>query len=168
MKRGADVRASGDRPFEIQERVAAGASAREAIQPGHAIRIFTGAPMPAGADTVYMQEDDEDAEDGPVLLPTGLARGANVRLAGEDIPQGSIALPAGRRIRRVAVFSTGNDVSAPGEERTASQLFDSNRTMLNALLGRLVCEVIDLGILRDDRAALAAALKRAAQSCVLF
>src|SRR3569623_181026 len=187
--RGEDVPASGDRPFEIQERVAAGASAREAIQPGHAIRIFTGAPMPAGADTVYMQEDVEVAEDGAVLLPSGLARGANVRLAGEDIPQGSIALPKGRRMRpqdvalaaalgltelavrrqlRVAVFSTGNEVVAPGEVRTASQLFDSNRTMLIAMLGRLGCEVIDLGILRDDRAALAAALKRAAQSCDLI
>ena len=68
--RGEDVPASGERAFEIQDRVAAGASAREAIQPGHAIRIFTGAPMPVGADTVYMQEDVEVAEDGTVLLGT--------------------------------------------------------------------------------------------------
>jgi molybdopterin molybdotransferase len=187
--RGEDVPASGERAFEIQDRVAAGASAREAIQPGHAIRIFTGAPMPVGADTVYMQEDVEIAEDGTVLLPSGLARGANVRLAGEDIPQGSVALPKGRRMRpqdvalaaalgltelavrrkpRVAVFSTGNEVVAPGEERTAAQLFDSNRTMLSAMLRRLGCEVIDLGILRDDQAALAAALKQAAQNCDLI
>jgi molybdopterin molybdotransferase len=187
--RGEDVPASGERAFEIQDRVAAGASAREAIQPGHAIRIFTGAPMPVGADTVYMQEDVGVAEDGTVLLPSGLARGANVRLAGEDIPQGSVALPKGRRMRpqdvalaaalgltelavrrkpRVAVFSTGNEVVAPGEERTAAQLFDSNRTMLSAMLRRLGCEVIDLGILRDDQAALAAALKQAAQNCDLI
>jgi molybdopterin molybdotransferase len=187
--RGEDVPASNARAFEIQDRVAAGASAREAIQPGHAIRIFTGAPMPAGADTVYMQEDVELAEDGIVLLPSGLARGANVRLAGEDIPQGSIALPKGRRMRpqdvalaaalgltelavrrkpRVAVFSTGNEVVAPGEKRTAAQLFDSNRIMLSAMLRRLGCEVIDLGILRDDRVALAAALKQAAQNCDLI
>jgi molybdopterin molybdotransferase len=187
--RGEDVPASNARAFEIQDRVAAGASAREAIQPGHAIRIFTGAPMPAGADTVYMQEDVELAEDGTVLLPSGLARGANVRLAGEDIPQGSIALPKGRRMRpqdvalaaalgltelavrrkpRVAVFSTGNEVVAPGEKRTAAQLFDSNRIMLSAMLRRLGCEVIDLGILRDDRVALAAALKQAAQNCDLI
>ena len=145
--------------------------------------------MPVGADTVYMQEDVEIAEDGTVLLPSGLARGANVRLAGEDIPQGSVALPKGRRMRpqdvalaaalgltelavrrkpRVAVFSTGNEVVAPGEERTAAQLFDSNRTMLSAMLRRLGCEVIDLGILRDDQAALAAALKQAAQNCDLI
>jgi molybdopterin molybdotransferase len=145
--------------------------------------------MPVGADTVYMQEDVGVAEDGTVLLPSGLARGANVRLAGEDIPQGSVALPKGRRMRpqdvalaaalgltelavrrkpRVAVFSTGNEVVAPGEERTAAQLFDSNRTMLSAMLRRLGCEVIDLGILRDDQAALAAALKQAAQNCDLI
>src|SRR3569623_239606 len=113
--RGEDVPASGDRPFEIQERVAAGASAREAIQPGHAIRIFTGAPMPAGADTVYMQEDVEVAEDGALAAALGLTE------------------LAVRRQLRVAVFSTGNEVVAPGEERTASQLFDSNRTMLHAM-----------------------------------
>jgi molybdopterin molybdotransferase len=187
--RGEDIPAGGERAFEIQDRVAAGASAREAIQPGHAIRIFTGAPMPVGADTVYMQEDVEVAQDGAVLLPSGLARGANVRLAGEDIPQGSIALPNGRRMRpqdvalaaalgltelavrrrpRVAVFSTGDEVVAPGEERAAAQLFDSNRIMLSAMLRRLCCEVIDLGILRDDQAALAAALKQAAQNCDLI
>jgi molybdopterin molybdotransferase len=68
----------------------------------------------------------------------------------------------------VAVFSTGNEVVAPGEKRTASQLFDSNRTMLSAMLRRLGCEVMDLGILRDDRVALAAALKQAARDCDLI
>ena len=187
--RGEDVPGSKARAFKVQDRVAAGASAREAIQPGQAIRIFTGAPMPAGADTVYMQEDAELAEDGTVLLPSGLARGANVRLAGEDIPQGSIALSKGhlmrpqdvalaaalgltglvvRRCPRVAVFSTGNEVVAPGEKRTASQLFDSNRAMLSAMLRRLGCEVVDLGILRDNRATLATALKQAARDCDLI
>lgn len=187
--RGEDVPGSKARAFKVQDRVAAGASAREAIQPGQAIRIFTGAPMPAGADTVYMQEDAELAEDGTVLLPSGLARGANVRLAGEDIPQGSIALSKGhlmrpqdvalaaalgltglvvRRCPRVAVLSTGNEVVAPGEKRTASQLFDSNRAMLSAMLRRLGCEVVDLGILRDNRATLATALKQAARDCDLI
>lgn len=187
--RGEDVPGSKARTFKVQDRVAAGASAREAIQPGQAIRIFTGAPMPAGADTVYMQEDAELAEDGTVLLPSGLARGANVRLAGEDIPQGSIALSKGhlmrpqdvalaaalgltglvmRRCPRVAVFSTGNEVVAPGEKRTASQLFDSNRAMLSAMLRRLGCEVVDLGILPDNRATLATALKQAARDCDLI
>ena len=187
--RGEDVPVSGAHAFKIQDRVAAGARARAAIQSGHAIRIFTGAPMPAGADTVYMQEDVEVAGDGAVLLPSGLARGANVRLAGEDIAQGSVALPKGRRMRpqdvalaaalgltelavrrlpRVAVFSTGNEVVAPGETRTDAQLFDSNRVMMSAMLRRLGCEVIDLGILRDDQVALTAALKQAAQNCDLI
>jgi len=186
--RGEDIPARDARAFAVQDRVAAGASARSAIQPGHVIRIFTGAPMPPGADTVYMQEDVEVAEDGSVLLPPGLARGANVRLAGEDVRQGSIALPDGCCMRpqhvalaaalgltgltvhrrpRVAVFSTGNEVVEPGETRTAAQLFDSNRVMLSAMLRRLGCEVVDLGILRDDRAAFAAALKQAARSCDL-
>jgi molybdopterin molybdotransferase len=187
--RGEEIPSGAARAFTVQDRVAAGASAREAIRPGHAIRIFTGAPVPDGADTVYMQEDVELAEDGAVLLPSGLARGANVRLAGEDISRGSIALPKGLRLRpqdvalaaalgltglevrrrpRVTIFSTGNEVVAPGEERTAAQLFDSNRTMLSAMLRRLGCEVIDLGILRDDQAALATALKQAAQNCDLI
>jgi len=187
--RGMDVPLSGEQAFKVQDRVAAGASAGEEIRPGQAIRIFTGAPMPAGGDTVYMQEDVQAADDGTVLLPSGLARGANVRLTGEDIPRGSIALPKGQQMRpqdvalaaalglteltvrrrpRVAVFSTGNEVVAPGEERTAAQLFDSNRTMLSAMLRRIGCEVMDLGILRDDQAALAAALKQAAQNCDLI
>ncbi|EKS28808.1 Molybdopterin molybdenumtransferase [Afipia felis] len=186
--RGEDVPVGGEREFKVQNRVTAGAIANEVIRPGHVIRIFTGAPMPPGADTVYMQEDVE-VGDGTVLLPPGLEPGANVRLAGEDISQGSIALSKGKRMRpqdvalaaalgltelavrrrpRVAVFSTGNEVVAPGEERAAAQLFDSNRTMLSAMLLRLGCEVMDLGILRDDRAMLAAALKQAAQRCDLI
>ncbi|MBN9603425.1 MAG: molybdopterin molybdotransferase MoeA [Afipia felis] len=186
--RGEDVPVGGACEFRVQNRVTAGAIANEVIRPGHAIRIFTGAPMPPGADTVYMQEDVEIG-DGIVVLPPGLEPGANVRLAGEDILQGSIALSKGKRMRpqdvalaaalglteltvrrrpRVAVFSTGNEVVSPGEERTAAQLFDSNRTMLRAMLLRLGCDVMDLGILRDDRATLAAGLKQAAQGCDLI
>lgn len=187
--RGEEIPSGTARAFTVQDRVAAGASAREAIRPGHAIRIFTGAPMPDGADTVYMQEDAELTEDGFVLLPSGLARGANVRLAGEDIAQGSSALLRGQRLRpqdvalaaalgltsltvrrrpRVTIFSTGNEVVTPGEKRNPAQLFDSNSAMLSAMLRRLGCDVMDLGILRDDRTALAAALKQAAQDCDLI
>ena len=148
--------------------------------PGQAVRIFTGAPMPDGADTVFMQEDVRVDDDGKVVLPAGLKPGANVRPAGEDIPSGHAALEAGLRLRpqdvalaaafgltqldvirriRVAVFSTGNELVSPGERRAAAQLFDSNRFMLMAMLRRLGCEVGDLGILRDDRASLAAALE---------
>jgi molybdopterin molybdotransferase len=169
--------------FSVTGRIAAGASASESIQPGHAMRIFTGAPMPEGADTVFMQEDVQLADDGSVILPAGLKPGANVRPAGEDIPIGHAALAAGLRLRpqhvalaaafgltrldvvrriRVAVFSTGDELVSPGDKRAPAQLFDSNRFMLMAMLKRIGCEVSDLGILRDARAPLSAALQKAA------
>jgi len=174
----------GDMPcsFPLAGRVQAGAAAR-AAEPGHAVRIFTGAPMPAGTDTVFMQEDVSIDDTGRVVLPAGLKPGANVRPAGEDIPQGSVALQAGQRLRpqdvalgaafgltelevvrrlRVAVFSTGDELASPGTMRAGPQLFDSNRFMLMAMLRRLGCEVSDLGILRDDRASLARGLKQEA------
>jgi molybdopterin molybdotransferase len=181
--RSRDLPQQGEAAFPVAGRVQAGASAGEAIRPGHAVRIFTGAPMPDGADTVFMQEDVRVDQDGRVVLPHGLKPGANVRPAGEDIPAGHAALKAGRRLRpqdvalaaafgltrvdvtrriRVAVFSTGNELVSPGGPRTAAQLYDSNRFMLLAMLRRLGCEVSDLGILRDERVALADGLKNVA------
>jgi molybdopterin molybdotransferase len=171
-----------ERAFPVSGRVAAGGSAQQ-MQPGHAVRIFTGAPMPEGADTVFMQEDVRIDDQGHVVLPSGLKVGANVRPAGEDIPQGHVALTAGQRLRpqdialaaafgltgldvirriRVAVFSTGDELASPGTPRATAQLFDSNRFMLIAMLKRLGCEVSDLGILRDEREPLAQALKQVA------
>jgi molybdopterin molybdotransferase len=179
---GSDLPRDKERTFPIDGRVAAGASA-QAARPGHAVRIFTGAPMPGGTDTVFMQEDVRVDDNGHVVLPSGLKVGANVRPAGEDIPQGQLALKAGQRMRpqdvalaaafglteleairpiRVAVFSTGDELASPGTPRAAAQLFDSNRFMLIAMLKRLGCEVSDLGILRDEREPLAQALKRVA------
>jgi molybdopterin molybdotransferase len=180
----ADLPKDAPRAFVVSQRIQAGARA-EPMAPGTIARIFTGAPMPAGADTVFMQEDVELQADGRVLLPTGLKPGANMRPAGEDVARGALAMAAGTRLRpqhvalaaalgltqidvrrriRVAVFSTGNEVVAPGAPRDEAQLFDSNRFMLAALLRRLGCEISDLGILRDDRAALASALTDAAQA----
>jgi len=168
--------------FPVLGRVQAGASADDALKARHAVRIFTGAPMPDGADTVFMQEDVR-VEGGKVVLPAGLKPGANVRPAGEDIPLGHAALKAGQRLRpqdvalvaafglthidvrrriRVAVFSTGNELVSPGGARAAPQLFDSNRFMLMAMLRRLGCEVSALGIFSDEPNALADALKRVA------
>jgi molybdopterin molybdotransferase len=181
--RGGDLPLTEEQAFPVTGRVQAGASAQAPVKPGHAVRIFTGAPMPEGADTVFMQEDVRIDEAGRVVLPKGLKAGANVRPAGEDIVTGTPALPAGQRLRpqdvalaaafgltrievrrriRVAVFSTGNELVSPGAPRAAAQLFDSNRFMLMAMLARLGCEVSDLGILRDDRASLASALKQVA------
>ncbi|KWV59249.1 molybdopterin biosynthesis protein MoeA [Bradyrhizobium macuxiense] len=180
--------ASGDLPqtdacaFPLSGRLPAGASAQAALKRGEATRIFTGAPMPDGADTVFMQEDVH-LDNGKVVLPAGLKPGANVRPAGEDIPLGHVALQAGQRLRpqdvalaaafgltdlsvvrrlRVAVFSTGDELVSPGEHRAAAQLFDSNRFMLMAMLRRLGCEISDLGILRDEPTALASALRNVA------
>jgi molybdopterin molybdotransferase len=177
-----DLPQGKEQRFPVTGRVQAGASAPAPLKPGHAMRIFTGAPMPEGADTVFMQEDVR-LEDGNIVVPAGLRRGANVRPAGEDIPLDHVALKAGQRLRpqdvalaaalgltkiearrriRVAVFSTGNELVSPGEKRAAAQLFDSNRFMLMAMLARLRCEVADFGILRDERASLASALKKVA------
>ena len=183
--RGSDLPRQNEQAFAVTGRVQAGASAQAPIEPGHAVRIFTGAPMPGGADTVFMQEDVRLDEAGRVVLPAGLKAGANVRPAGEDIPLGHAALKAGHRLRpqdvalaaafglteidvcrriRVAVFSTGNELVSPGSARGAAQLFDSNRVMLMAMLARLGCVVSDLGIIRDDRASLAAGLRKVADA----
>jgi molybdopterin molybdotransferase len=183
--RSRDLPPREERAFAVTGRVQAGASASQAIRPNHAMRIFTGAPMPEGADTVFMQEDVRIDEAGRLVVPAGLKPGANVRPEGEDIAVGSSALAAGQRLRpqdvalaaafglthvevrrriRVAVFSTGNELVSPGAPRAAAQLFDSNRFMLMAMLARLGCEVSDLGILRDDRASLAHGLKTVADS----
>ncbi len=181
--RHADLAPEGETLLPVGGRVAAGGSLGRPIRPGEAIRIFTGAPMPEGADTVFMQEDAEALPDGRVRLPPGLARGANARAAGEDVAAGSVILRAGRRLRpqdvglaasigvtslevrrplRVAVFSTGNEIAEPGTPLGPGRLYDSNRFTLGALLRGLGCAVTDLGILPDRRDAVASALRDAA------
>jgi molybdopterin molybdotransferase len=166
----------------VADRVAAGHTARASVRPKQAVRIFTGAPMPRGADTVFMQEDAH-VDGAHVVLPPGLRAGANLRHAGEDVAAGSIALAAGTRmtpadvalaaalgvaavtVRRrvkVALFSTGDEVTEPGAARPAARIFDANRPMLAALLHDFPATVTDLGILRDDPVALADALAMAA------
>ncbi len=179
----ADLSAGVERALPVSGRIAAGAAAMPSLQAGHAIRIFTGAPMPAGADTVFMQEDVRVDEAGRAVVPFGLRPGANVRAAGEDVAADHVALRAGSRLRpqevalaaalgqvrlavrrriRVGVASTGDEVVSPGAPRGAAQLFDSNRFMLMALLERLGCEVDDLGILPDDQSRIVDGLKAAA------
>ena len=181
--RSSDLPQETERAFAVSGRIQAGSRGSIAIAAGEAIRIFTGAPMPAGSGTVFMQEDVRIDQAGLVVLPPGLKVGANVRPAGEDVLEGYAVLPAGRLLRpqeialiaalgmtrvetrrrlRIAIFSTGDELVSPGTPRGAAQLFDSNRIMLTAMLNRLGCEVSDLGILRDDRATLACGLKDAA------
>lgn len=178
---GYAVRLAGAGAVPIRGRVAAGTEAAPLL-PGTAARIFTGAPLPPGADTVFMQEDVVE-QAGMVLLPDGLRRGANTRPPGEDMAAGARALPAGRVLRpqdvalaaalgltaldvrrqvRVALFSTGNKLVDPGTPPGPAQRYDSNRVLLALLAGRAGAVVTDLGILPDTRAAIAAALAQAA------
>ena len=183
--RGQDIPAEAAQAFRLAGRLQAGSAADSTIERGEAIRIFTGAPMPDGADTVFMQEDVELDEAGRVVLPVGLKRGANVRPAGEDVAVGTVILPANRwmrpqdvavaaamgltriRVRRrvkVALFSNGDELVEPGSTKGDAQLFDSNRIMLISMLRRIGCVVSDLGIRRDDTGHIAEVLKSAASS----
>lgn len=180
---GDDVPETVEKVFPVADRIQAGTASDVPVVPGQAIRVFTGAPLPEGVDTVYMQEDVRVDEAGFVVLPTGLKRGANVRPAGEDVGSGTVVLKAGQRMRpqdvalvaalgmtqvevrrriRVAIFSTGDEIVAPGNVRGPAQLFDSNRFMLMAMVARLGCEITDLGILKDDSDLIAGVLGQAA------
>ncbi|MDV6319036.1 gephyrin-like molybdotransferase Glp [Chromohalobacter sp. HP20-39] len=180
---------AGDMLVDVVGDVLAGARLATSLAPGEAVRITTGAPLPAGADTVVMSEQLADVgTPGRVRVerPERVRRGQNVRQAGEDIARGQRALGAGTRLRpqhlgllaslgyaevevfrllRVAVFSTGDEVTAPGESLPPAGIYDTNRFSLQGLLSCLGCEVIDLGILQDDldsmRASLAAAAREA-------
>jgi molybdopterin molybdotransferase len=179
--RHADLAAAGETRLRIAGRLQAGQAAG-AVAPGTAIRIFTGAPMPDGADTVMMQEDARE-EAGDVVLPPGLKRGANCRPAGEDVALGEAALEEGRRLAppdigmaaalglatlpvrpllRVGVFSTGDELAEPGAALGPARTYDSNRFTLMALLASLPVEATDLGILPDAREETARALAAAA------
>jgi molybdopterin molybdotransferase len=180
--RADDLGSEQETRLAIVDRVAAGHAAGRVLHDGEAIRIFTGAPMPAAADTVFMQEDCR-IDGGAVIVPPGLKRGANRRLAGEDIAVGSVALPAGRRLSardvalaaalglasvevrrrvRVALFSTGDEIVEPGATLPGAALYDANRYLLTGLLQRFGADVTDLGILRDDPHQLARAIGQAA------
>ncbi|MDR6770678.1 gephyrin-like molybdotransferase Glp [Azospirillum sp. BE72] len=181
-----DLAADGPTVLPVTARVAAGQWLGRPAVRGEAVRIFTGAPMPPGMDTVFMQEDcrSSEGENGSsVTLPAGGRRGVNRRLAGEDVRAGSVVLAAGRRLRpedialaaslghatlpvrcrlRVAVFSTGDELRQPGQALEPGAVYDANRYALVALLTRLGCAVTDLGILPDRFETIRDALAEAA------
>lgn len=145
------------------------------------IRIMTGAPIPAGTEAVIMQEQAEVSDAG-VRFTAAVQAGQNIRLAGEDIRQGAGVLPAGIRLGaaqlpllaslgvaevlvvrklKVAVFSTGDELQPVGQPLQAGQIYDTNRFAVRLMLEQLGCEVLDLGIIRDDQNALRAAFEQA-------
>ncbi|MEM6670075.1 MAG: molybdenum cofactor synthesis domain-containing protein [Pseudomonadota bacterium] len=165
-------------------RSAAGAPWSGVLTPGEAVRIFTGAAMPAGADTVVLQEDVE-LQGASIRFPAPRKAGANRRKAGENVSRGGVALSAGAVVTpqalahaaaaglaalsvherlRVAVFSTGDEVvDDPGAAVRGDEVVDSNRPMLLSMIGRLGFEAVDLGVIPDKRAAVEAALDRGAE-----
>lgn len=179
--RAADVPVAGTR-LPVSQRIPAG-SVGHALQPGTAARIFTGAPLPEGADAVVMQELCEH-EGEHVVINTVPAVGEFVRRRGHDVAAGAEVLPAGLRLTpqalalaasvgaaqlpvyrrlKVALFSTGSELVMPGEPLPPGAIYNSNRFMLRNLLAGLGCEVEDFGIIPDRLAATREALRRAAE-----
>lgn len=184
--RCADVPAAGVE-LPVAQRIPAGAFGVP-LAAGTAARIFTGAPVPEGADAIVMQEDCEALDGDRVRVNAVPAQGQWIRRAGEDITRGAEVLAAGTRLTpaelglaasiglgtlqvarrpRVALFSTGDELVMPGDVPPAQMkpgaIYNSNRFFLRAMLLRLGCEVSDLGIVPDRREATVAALREAAQ-----
>ena len=182
--RSAELVAGADTLITLAGTVLAGGRCSCEPGPGQGVRIMTGAVMPAGLDTVVPQEFTRSEADGRIRIPAGTVRaGDNRRLCGEDLALGETALHAGRiltaadlgllaslgqaevpvfRRLRVAFFSTGDELRSIGEPLDAGCVYDSNRYTIWGMLTRLGVEVIDLGVVRDEPAALAQAFTQAA------
>ncbi len=180
--RGSDLDAN-DLTLKVVGKAFAGHPYPHAVEPGEAVRIMTGAVIPRGCDSVIPHELTRHVDESSVTIPANSIRaGANRRLAGEDLPAGSVALHKGRSLTpsdlgliaslgigevtvtrrvRVAFFSTGDELRSIGQPLDEGCVYDSNRYTLQAMLERAGCEAIDLGVVRDDPAALEATLRDA-------
>ncbi len=170
--------------YRVVAEVLAGSHYPKMVELGEAVKIMTGAPMPQGADTVVMRE--QATQNGDVVSFAGakIKAGQNVRQAGEDLAQGQAVFSTGQRVLspemgmlaslgfahadvfrslKVAIFSTGDEVQAPGGDIEPNSIFDSNRFTLMGLLKQLGCQVIDLGIIEDDEAKMMQVLEQAAK-----
>ena len=183
--RSADLAADGVTTLTVAGIAYAGRPYEAMTQAGHCVRIMTGAVMPPGCDSVVPQEC-VTVDGGTVSLAAGvIAAGANRRFAGEDLARGSAALKQGRIVRpadlgliaslgiaevavqrrlRVAFFSTGDELRSVGEPLDEGCVYDSNRYTLYGMLTRLGCDIIDMGVVRDDAAALETALRTACEN----
>jgi molybdopterin molybdotransferase len=183
--RGADLVADAVTTLVVTGTAFAGRPYAGPVAPGQCIRIMTGAVMPAGCDTVAPQECV--AVDGAIvrLAPGVIAAGDNRRFAGEDLARGGVALAKGKIVRpaelgliaslgiaevsvqrrlRVAFFSTGDELRSVGETLDEGCVYDSNRYTLYGMLVRLGCDIIDMGVVRDDAEALESALRTACEN----
>ena len=181
---GSQLGAESPLTLKIVGTALAGKAWQGDVAAGQCVKIMTGAIMPRGLDTVVPQELAE-LRDSEISLPPNLVRpGDNRRLQGEDLQQGRTALSGGERLLpaatglvaslglksvcvrrklRVAYFSTGDEILSPGEAPREGAVYDSNRYTVSGLLSRLGCDVIDIGVVRDEPALLEAALSAAAQ-----
>ncbi|MCW0316348.1 Molybdopterin molybdenumtransferase [Pantoea ananatis] len=170
-----------NQPLPVAGKAFAGAPFSGEWPAGSVIRIMTGAPVPAGCDAVVMQEETR-LQDEKVIITAPVNAGQNIRLTGDDIRAGHQVLAAGVRLGaaelpllaslgiatvrvlrklRVAIFSTGDELQPVGQPLAAGQIYDTNRFAISLMLHKLGCEVIDLGIIKDDPAALRAAFTEA-------
>ncbi len=170
-----------DRPLTVAGNAFAGAPFTGEWPAGSVVRIMTGAPVPSGCEAVVMQEETREVEDG-ILINPPVKVGQNIRWIGEDIRREQPVLAAGVRLGaaelpllaslglaevsvlrklRVAVFSTGDELQPVGQPLAAGQIYDTNRFTVSLMLRKLGCEVIDLGIIKDDPQALRHAFEEA-------
>jgi molybdopterin molybdotransferase len=182
--RFADLKSDGDVVLRVTGTAFAGAPFAGELKAGEAVRIMTGGVVPRGADTIVMQEHVKAAE-GRVTVGAGHRKGQNLRHAGEDLKAGAAALKRGLRLRpaeiglaaslgvpelevyrklRVAFFSTGDELVSIGTVPKEGQIFDSNRYTIHGMLERLGCEVMDMGVVRDDPQLLEEAFAQAANA----
>lgn len=168
--RFADLRGDGEATLKVTGTAFAGAPFQGAVKAGECVRIMTGGVVPSGADTIVMQEHVKTAQDRVNIGP-GHKKGQNLRRAGEDLMIGQVALKRGLPLRpadiglisslgigevtvyrrlRVAFFSTGDELVSIGTPLKVGQIYDSNRYTLHGMLTRLGCEVLDMGVVRDD------------------
>ncbi|KHT63788.1 molybdopterin-guanine dinucleotide biosynthesis protein MobB [Photobacterium gaetbulicola] len=177
--------------YHVVAQVMAGHSYDKPLNSGEAVRIMTGAPVPQNADTVIMREQASQNGDSVTfdLTMAAIKPGQNVRQAGEDLAIGQAAVKAGTQITapelgmiaslgldsvairppvKVAIFSTGDEVQHPGEAQKQNCIYDSNRYTLHAMLSKIGCEVVDLGIIEDSEYALETTLSTAAEQADLI
>ena len=182
--RAADLASDAETALAVVGTAFAGHPVASTVGAGQAVRIMTGAPVPNGADTIVMQEVAR-CEGEQVLVPAGMKKGQNLRRAGEDLAAGGVALAAGTRCGpaelgliaslgiaevvvhrplRVAFFSTGDEIASIGLPLAPGKVYDSNRFTLFGTLSRLGCELLDMGVIPDEAAALEAAFRDAART----